>query len=81
MTNPSVSDFRDYKSHSIKGQPTTLLDQIVGLAAGQVSKIDTSTNARKENFVFFSVFYYKGAFTQMQEEIYIGIASHFIKIK
>ncbi|UCG49254.1 MAG: hypothetical protein JSU94_05610 [Phycisphaerales bacterium] len=81
-TNPSEEDFTKYVQQKTAryDEKATAVEQITSLVMGQSARLDSELHVRRENYLVCSVFVYKGAFTGMKEERFLGLANQFIKI-
>ena len=81
-SNPSEEAFAAYIEDSLSEELRSgnTLEQLAGVIAGKAANLDASANVRRDSYLVLSVFRYRGAFTQMQDEYFVGIANRFIRL-
>ena len=82
-TNPNVSDFSSFMRNRTPPphNPGDILQHIACRVTADAVRADTAIATQRENYILFSVFTYKGAFSGMRSECFVGIASQFFRLK
>lgn len=82
FTNPSMDQFTNYMARESGDRFSngSVLGQIGNVVSEELGTVEANIRGTRDDYLFFSVFRYRGATTSMQEVTYLGILNNFTQL-